>query len=227
MLQPINNARTLSGPGFQDLDIWLSGPRFQDLNTRFQDLALRTWVSGLRYLALRTRVSGPRKLSILRSSYLFPVTFLCVHRHFSLRPSSLFSTSNGHRRTDARTDALCFHVWICSQVWLKFPSENCPLFRHLPTDDGHFGYKQTQVVVQARQLGPGPIGLKAEPRFFESRFTNPVFRIPFFPGRARSAGLAHPSSVTHARRILVLPGSLVRSLPGFRIRLSGPVPLAD
>jgi hypothetical protein len=69
LLQPINNARTLSGPGFQDLDIWLSGAGFQDLNARFQDLDLRTWVS------------GPRNLSILRSSYLFPVTFLCVHRH--------------------------------------------------------------------------------------------------------------------------------------------------
>jgi hypothetical protein len=65
---------------------WLSGPGFQALNARFQDLDLRTWVSGPRYLALRTRVSGPWKLSILRSSYLFPVTFLCVHCHFSLRP---------------------------------------------------------------------------------------------------------------------------------------------
>jgi hypothetical protein len=55
-----------------------SGPGFQALNARFQDLDLRTWVSGPRYLALRTWVSGPRKLSILRSSYLFPVTFLCV-----------------------------------------------------------------------------------------------------------------------------------------------------
>ncbi len=33
MLQPINNARTLSGPGFQDLNIWLSGPGFQDLES--------------------------------------------------------------------------------------------------------------------------------------------------------------------------------------------------
>jgi hypothetical protein len=59
----------------QDLDIrtWVSGPQRE-----FQDLDLRTWVSGPRYLALRTWVSGPRKLSILRSSYLFPVTFLCV-----------------------------------------------------------------------------------------------------------------------------------------------------
>jgi hypothetical protein len=39
---------------------------------------------------------------------------------------------------------LCFHVWICSQVWLNLPSDNCPLFPHLPTDDGHFGYKQKQ-----------------------------------------------------------------------------------
>jgi hypothetical protein len=39
---------------------------------------------------------------------------------------------------------LCFHVWICSQVWLNIPLDNCPLFPHLPTDDGHFGYKQKQ-----------------------------------------------------------------------------------
>jgi hypothetical protein len=74
-------------------------------------LALRTWVSGPRYLDLRTWVPRPsqthkrtnighQKLSILRSSYLFPVIFLCVHshfsfsRHFSLRPVV----------TDARTD---------------------------------------------------------------------------------------------------------------------------
>ncbi len=55
---------SLWGPGFQDLDKWALG------------FTLRTWVS------------GPRKLSILRSSYLFPVTFFP-------RPvfSSLFSTS--------------------------------------------------------------------------------------------------------------------------------------
>jgi hypothetical protein len=41
-------------------------------------------------------------------------------------------------------NALCFHVWICSQVWLNLPSDNCPLFPHLPTNDGHFGYKQKQ-----------------------------------------------------------------------------------
>ncbi len=54
----------------------LSGPGFQDLDKRALGFTLRTWVS------------GPRKLSILRSSYLFPVTFLCVHRHFS--PASSF-----------------------------------------------------------------------------------------------------------------------------------------
>jgi hypothetical protein len=41
-------------------------------------------------------------------------------------------------------NALCCHVWICSQVWLNLPLDNCPLFPHLPTDDGHFGYKQKQ-----------------------------------------------------------------------------------
>jgi hypothetical protein len=48
----------------------------------FQDLDLRTWVS------------GPRKLSILRSFYLFPVTFLCVQ----------------WSQTDRRTDP----VWVDS-----------------------------------------------------------------------------------------------------------------
>jgi hypothetical protein len=62
----------------------LSGPGFQDLDKRALGFTLRTWVS------------GPRKLSILRSSYFFPVTFLS-------RPvfPSLFSASSGHRRTDA------------------------------------------------------------------------------------------------------------------------------
>jgi len=102
----------ISGPGFhalnarfQDLDLrtWVSGPQREvsgpgsrDLGFRPSTRGFRTWVSGPRYLALRTWVSGPRKLSILRSSYLFPVTFLCVHRHFSLRPVI----------TDRRTDGL-------------------------------------------------------------------------------------------------------------------------
>ncbi len=50
----LRHGRTLSKPGFQDLDIWLSRPGFQDLNARFQDLALKTWVSGP-----QREVSGP------------------------------------------------------------------------------------------------------------------------------------------------------------------------
>jgi len=89
--------------GYQDLGFrtstrgfrtWLSGPGFQALNARFQDLDLKTWVSGPRYLALRTRVLGPRKLSILRSSFLFPVTFLCVQ----------------WTQTDARTDYVNLYI---------------------------------------------------------------------------------------------------------------------
>jgi hypothetical protein len=55
----------------------LSGPGFQDLEKRALGFTLRTWVS------------GPRKLCILRSSFSFPVTFLCVHRHF-FSPASSF-----------------------------------------------------------------------------------------------------------------------------------------
>ncbi len=73
MLQPINNARTLSGPGFQDLDIWLSGPGFQDLNARFQDLGFRPSTRGFR-----------------TSKALHPTVVLSFSRHFSLRPPSLF-----------------------------------------------------------------------------------------------------------------------------------------
>jgi hypothetical protein len=90
----------LSGPGFQDLDIWLSRPGFQDLDKRTLGLALRTWVSGLQYLALRTWVSGPRQTHRYRTpKALHPTVVLSFSRHFSLRPPSLFSTSNGHRQT--------------------------------------------------------------------------------------------------------------------------------
>ncbi len=51
----------------------LLGLGFQDLDKRTLGFTLRTQVSGPRH----------RKLSILRSSYLFLVIFLCVHRHFS------------------------------------------------------------------------------------------------------------------------------------------------
>jgi len=47
-------------------------------------------------------------------------------------------------RHSSHPNALCFHVWICSQVWLNLSSDNCPLFPQFPTDDGHFGYKQKQ-----------------------------------------------------------------------------------
>ncbi len=72
---------------------------------RLLHLGLRTWVSGPRYLALRTWVSGPpsygRRPVLGPMSYLFPVTFLYVHRHFSLRPLSLFFASSGHKQTHA------------------------------------------------------------------------------------------------------------------------------
>ncbi len=34
--------------------------------------------------------------------------------------------------------------WCFKYYELNIPSDNCPLFPHLPTDDGHFGYKQKQ-----------------------------------------------------------------------------------
>ncbi len=78
----------------------LSGPGFQDLDKRALGFTFRTWVS------------GPRKLSILRSSYLFPVTFLCVHRHFSPASSFLVTFLCIHRHfslrpviTDVRADS--------------------------------------------------------------------------------------------------------------------------
>ncbi len=75
---------------------WISGPRFQALNARFQDLDLKTWVS------------GPRKFSILRSSYFFLVTFLCVHRHCSLRPVVT------DRRTHRSTDQVNLYIRFCN-----------------------------------------------------------------------------------------------------------------
>ncbi len=77
MLQPINNARTLSGPEFQDLHIWLSGPQrkvsrpgFQAFNEvsgpGSQNLAFRpstrgfrTWLSGPGFQAFGIWLSGP------------------------------------------------------------------------------------------------------------------------------------------------------------------------
>jgi hypothetical protein len=66
LLQPINNARTLSGPGFQTL------------NARFQDLDLRPSVFGSQDQGFRT------------SKALHPTVVLFFPGHFSLRPPSLF-----------------------------------------------------------------------------------------------------------------------------------------
>ena len=87
MLQPIKNARTLSGPGFQDL------------NARFQDLDLRTWVSGPQRevsgpdsqdLDFRPSVFGSQDQGFRTSKALHPTVVLSFSRHFSLRPPSLF-----------------------------------------------------------------------------------------------------------------------------------------
>ncbi len=101
LLQPINNARTLSGLGFQAL------------NTRFQDLDIKTWVSGSQCevsgpgsqdLGFRPSVFGSQDLGFRTSKALHPTVVLSFSRHFSLRPSSLFSASSGHRQTDGRTE---------------------------------------------------------------------------------------------------------------------------
>jgi hypothetical protein len=108
LLQPINNARTLSGPGFQDLNVrfqdldlrtWISGPQrevsrpgSQDLGFRPSTRGFRTWISGPGFQDLESSPSYGRLIffpSLFSASivtFLFPVTFLCIHRHFSLRP---------------------------------------------------------------------------------------------------------------------------------------------
>jgi hypothetical protein len=60
---------SISGPGFQDLD-------------------LKTWVSRLR----QTHVTHPTVVSS------FPIIFLCVHRHFSFS-RHVVCASSGHRQT--------------------------------------------------------------------------------------------------------------------------------
>jgi hypothetical protein len=97
---------SLSRPGFQNLDIWLSRPGFQDLDKQTLSFTFRTWVSEPRYLVLRTWVSGPWQTHRYRTpKALHPTVVLSFSRLFSLRPPSLFSTSSGHRRTHAQTDA--------------------------------------------------------------------------------------------------------------------------
>jgi len=57
--------------GFQAFGIWLSGPGFQDLE------------SSPSYGRL---IFFPSLFFASTVTFLFPVTFLCIHRHFSLRP---------------------------------------------------------------------------------------------------------------------------------------------
>jgi hypothetical protein len=121
------HARTLSGPGFQDLDMCVAEFGSQDLGFRTstfgsRDVGFRTSINGRRVslpgpgfqdldkralgFTLWTWVSGPRKLSIVRSSYLFPVIFLCVHRHFSFsRHFSLRPVV-----TDGRTQQVTLYI---------------------------------------------------------------------------------------------------------------------
>jgi hypothetical protein len=115
----------LSGPGFQDLDTWLSGPGFQDLDKRALGFTLRTWVSGPRQtatgfhdqdLGFRTSkalhptvvLSFSRHFSASTVTFLFPVTFLCVHRHFSLRP--VVTDGRTHGRTQQVTLYISYYT---------------------------------------------------------------------------------------------------------------------
>ncbi len=77
--------------------IWLSRLGFQDLDKRALGFTLRTWVSGPQKLSiLRRLIFFPSFFSVSTITFLFPITFLYVHRHFSfshhfsLRPPSLF-----------------------------------------------------------------------------------------------------------------------------------------
>jgi hypothetical protein len=100
--------------------IWFSGPEFQDLDKRTLGFKTLTTESSSSYVHL---LFYPSLFSASTVTFLFPVTFLCVHRHFSfsrhfsLRPSSLFFSHhfslrpvdgrmNGQtdRRTDGQTD---------------------------------------------------------------------------------------------------------------------------
>jgi len=105
-----------SGPGFQDLDIWLSGPGFQNLNARFQDLDLRTRVSGPQCeisgpgsqdLGFRPSVFGSQDQGFRTSKALHPTLVLSFSRHFSLRPVV----------TDGQTHGLSeFSPCVCPSV---------------------------------------------------------------------------------------------------------------
>ncbi len=106
----------ISGPGFQALGIWLSAPGFQ---------ALGNWLSGPGFQDLESTPSYgrliffPSLFSASTATFLFPVTFLCVHRHFSLRPVV----------TDGRTDATSDFIykigfWAYVQIGRTGPTKN-------------------------------------------------------------------------------------------------------
>jgi hypothetical protein len=76
---------------------WVSGPQREVSGPDFQDLGFRPSIFGSQDLGFRT------------SKALHPTVVLSFSRHFSLHPPSLFffpslfSASNGHKQTDART----------------------------------------------------------------------------------------------------------------------------
>jgi len=84
----------------------VSGPGSQDLGFRPSTRGFMTWISGPGFQNLESSPSYGRLIfflslfSAFTVTFLFPVTFLCVHchfsfsRHFSLRPPSLFFFSS-------------------------------------------------------------------------------------------------------------------------------------
>ncbi len=115
MLQPINNARTLSGPEFQDLNA-----RFQDLGFKPSVRAFRTWISGPGFQALAIWLSTPgfQALGIwlsgpgfqdLESSPSYGRLIFSL-RHFSLRPV----VTDG--RTDGRTQQVTLYIRFTTSV---------------------------------------------------------------------------------------------------------------
>jgi len=79
----------ISGPGFQALGIWLSGPGFQDLESS------PSYGRLIFFLSL---------FSVSIVTFLFPVTFLCVHRHFSFCHHFSLHPVVTDRRTDGRSE---------------------------------------------------------------------------------------------------------------------------
>ncbi len=93
--------------------IWLSGPGFQGLDKR--TLGFRTSMD------VESSPSYSRRPVVLDPvSYLFPVTFLCVHRHFSLR--SVVT----HRCTHAQTSDFIYMILVFHKIW-GFESPSCKI----------------------------------------------------------------------------------------------------